>query len=122
MEFVSTVLKKVEYEDKQTNEIELFGIYRIPTGHGCLELVKLYPDIPYAPHIHDYCSAQFIFLEGSGELILDGKSFHYEKGSVFNVGAGILHGFKIKSESIFLSIQSNPIQDRSTGHIDIRYS
>ncbi len=122
MEFVKEVLNKVEFEDKQTNEIELFGIYRVPTKHGCLELVKLYPAIPYAPHIHDFCSAEFIFLDGKGEVILNEKSFPYSKGSVYFVPAGVMHGFRIDEETIFLSVQSNPIQDRSTGHIDIRYS
>lgn len=121
MELFEKIMWDVAFEDKQTDDEEAFGIYRIPTSTGCLELVKLYTEIPYKPHIHDHCSAQFIFLSGSGQLLLDGQSFPYKKGSVYHVPSGVLHGFVIEESTIFLSVQSNPIQDRNTGHIDIRY-
>jgi quercetin dioxygenase-like cupin family protein len=121
MELFDQILWNVAYEDKLTDDEEAFGIFRIPTSTGCLELVKLYPEIPYKPHIHDHCSARFIFLSGAGRLILDGQAYPYSKGSVYDVPAGVLHGFEIQEDTIFLSVQSNPIQDRSTGHIDIRY-
>ena len=122
MELYDKILWDVSYEDKKTDDDEAFGIYRIPTATGCLEIVKLYTEIAYKPHIHDHCSARFVFLSGSGSLLLDGETFPYEKGSVYDVNAGVLHGFIIVENTIFLSIQSNPIQDRSTGHIDIRYA
>lgn len=120
-EFIKTTIESIVFEDKQTSETEFFGIYRIPTQSGCLEIVKLYPNIPYAPHIHDFCSAEFVFLEGQGYVIIGEDKIPFEKGTTCFVPAGVIHGFEITDATIFLSVQSNPIQDRSTGEIDIRY-
>lgn len=121
MDFYTKAIENIEFEDKQTNDLEKFGIYRVPTSSGCIEFVKLYPNIDYKPHIHDKASAKFIFLTGAGSVILDEEESVFNVGSVFYVPAGVKHGFKLKEETIFLSIQSNPIQDRTTGEIDIRY-
>lgn len=121
MELADKILALLPYENKVTSDTESFGIYRVPTSIGCLEFVKLYTNISYQPHIHDFCSAQFIFLSGKGYVTLDGEYFSYHKGSVYNVPAGVIHGFIIEEDTIFLSIQSNPIQDTQTGKIDIRY-
>jgi quercetin dioxygenase-like cupin family protein len=121
MDFYTKAIENIEFEDKQTNDLEKFGIYRVPTSSGCIEFVKLYAGINYKPHIHDKASAKFIFLTGAGRVILDEEESIFVVGSVFYVPAGVKHGFNLKEETIFLSIQSNPIQDRTTGEIDIRY-
>lgn len=119
--YYGKALKNIEYEDKQTDDKEKFGIYRIPTSSGCVELVKLYADTVYKPHIHDKASAVFVFLKGKGKLILDDEFIDFKEGDLFDVPAGVKHGFDFSEEIIFLSVQSNPIQDRTTGEIDIRY-
>ena len=121
MDYYLKSLENIEFENKQTSEDEYFGIYRVPSSSGCIDFVKLYANVKYEPHIHDKASASFVFLTGSGKLILDDDEFDYQKGSIFNAPAGVKHGFIQKEETIFLSIQSNPIQDRTTGEIDIRY-
>ncbi|TVR76022.1 MAG: cupin domain-containing protein [Chitinophagaceae bacterium] len=121
MDFYVNALKNIAFEDKQTDDEERFGIYRIPTDSGCVEIVKLYPDTYYKPHIHDRANAKFIFLQGKGKVLLDDKAFPFKEGDIFEAPAGVKHGFELTEESIFISVQSHPIQDRSTGEIDIRY-
>jgi quercetin dioxygenase-like cupin family protein len=121
MEFAKDTLSDILFENKITSDQEAFGIYRVPTSSGCLEFVKLYSEIPYAPHIHDKCTARFIFLTGKGYVTLDDEKIPYTTGSVVDAQAGVMHGFIIEEDTIFLSVQSNPIEDRETGHIDIRY-
>jgi quercetin dioxygenase-like cupin family protein len=121
LNFYRKSLENIEFEDKQTDDLEKFGIYRVTTASGAIEFVKLYADTIYKPHIHDKASAKFIFLKGSGSVILDEVESPFTEGSIFDVPAGVKHGFKLSEETIFLSIQSNPIQDRITGEIDIRY-
>lgn len=115
-------VESMDFEDKQTDDDEFYGVNRIQTRQGGVEFVKLYKNMPYKPHIHDKASAIFIFLTGRGKLLLDGKAHPYNPGQKFAVPAGVLHGFELDEETIFLSIQSHPIQDRETGEIDIRYS
>jgi quercetin dioxygenase-like cupin family protein len=114
-------LENIVFEDKQTDDEEKFGIYRVPTNSGCIEFVKLYTNIKYKPHIHDFASATFYFLSGKGNALIGEKIIPYEAGTICNAPAGIMHGFEIFEDTIFLSVQSNPIQDRATGIIDIRY-
>jgi quercetin dioxygenase-like cupin family protein len=118
--FIETI-QSMDFEDKQTADNEFYGVNRIQTSQGGVEFVKLYKDMSYKAHIHDKASAIFIFLTGTGNLLLDGKAFPYAPGKQFDVPAGVLHGFELAEETIFLSIQSHPIQDRETGEIDIRY-
>jgi quercetin dioxygenase-like cupin family protein len=115
------VLAHLQFEDKQTDDEEKYGIHRLFPEKGCIEFVKLYPEINYKPHIHDFSSARFIFLKGKGKVLIGEKSFNYTPGFQIDAPAGIKHGFEIETESIFLSIQTNPIQNQQTGEIDIRY-
>jgi len=115
------VVALLNYEDKQTNDQEKFGIHRLFPEKGCIEFVKLYPDIKYKAHIHDESSARFIFLKGKGKVFIGDEAFAFEPGFQIDAPAAIKHGFEIASETIFLSIQTNPIQNQETGVIDIRY-
>ena len=118
--FINTI-KQIEYEDKYTDDEERFGINRLITKTGGVEFVKLYSDTKYKPHIHDRASAKFIFLVGEGEVLLDDKVHPFKPGTSIDVPSGVMHGFNLKEETIFLSVQSHPIQDIATGEIDIRY-
>lgn len=120
-DFYLNILDSIEFMDKQTDDNEKFGIYRIPTETGCIEFVKLYKDIIYKPHIHDRASAKFYFFKGSGFIIYNDQKIAYTEGTHYYVPAGVMHGFEQNDETIFLSVQSNPIEDRATGIIDIRY-
>ena len=119
--FDTKAITNIAFEDKQTDDSEKFGIYRVPSTSGCIEFVKLHKETIYKPHIHDKASAKFIFLIGTGKVILDEVQLDYYPGFQCEAPAGVKHGFILNEETIFLSIQSNPIQDRSTGEIDIRY-
>lgn len=121
MDYYLKALANISFEIKETSDTESFGIYRVPSDSGCVEFVKLFANISYKPHIHDRASATFIFLSGKGKVVLNGEEYPYEKGSIYKAPAGVKHGFILEEETIFLSIQSNPIQDRTTGEIDIRY-
>lgn len=120
-DFFKQALECIDYLEKQTSDTEIFGIHRVPSTSGCVEFVKLYKDTIYKPHIHDKASAKFFFLKGSGYVIYNDEKIRYEIGSHIDVPAGVKHGFEQDEETIFLSIQSNPIEDRETGIKDIRY-
>lgn len=120
-DFFLQALTGIEFDEKQTDNNESYGIHRVPTAFGCVEFVKLHKDMVYKPHIHDKASAKFLFLTGTGKVIIGAEEIEYKEGLVCTVPAGVMHGFVHDEETIFLSVQSNPIQDRNTGEIDIRY-
>jgi mannose-6-phosphate isomerase-like protein (cupin superfamily) len=115
------VVAHLYFEDKQTDDEEKFGIHRLFPTKGCIEFVKLYTNIKYKAHIHDQSSARFIFLKGTGKVFIGEEAFAFEPGFQIDAPTGVKHGFEINNETIFLSIQTNPIQNQETGEIDIRY-
>ena len=119
--FFEKAVAGIEFDEKQTKDNESYGIHRVCTASGCIEFVKLYKNMVYKPHIHDRASAKFIFLSGTGKVIIGDEEILYSEGLICSVPAGVMHGFIQHEETIFLSVQSNPIQDRSSGEIDIRY-
>lgn len=119
--FAEEILSGIPFEYVNPHKDEVYGLYRIETPKGCLEFIQIRRGMPYEPHIHDVTSAQFIFVQGRGTVLLDDRRFDYEKGSVFNVPAGVKHGFVVEEDTIFLSMQSHPILNKETGDKDIRY-
>lgn len=122
MAFADEILANIPFDYVNPHKDEVYGLYRIDTPRGCVEFIRINRGMPYEPHIHDVTSAQFIFVMGRGVVLLDGEEFPYEKGSVFNVPAGVRHGFEVEEDTIFLSMQSHPILNKETGEKDIRYS
>jgi len=121
MEFADEILANIPFEYVNPYKDEIYGLYRIETPEGCLEFIKINKGQRYDLHIHDVANAQFIFVMGSGEVTLGNEVYEYRKGSVFNVPTGVKHGFTVEQDTIFLSMQSQPILNKETGEKDIRY-
>ena len=114
------ILKNIKFEKVTPSNEETIDLYRIPSTQGCVEIIKLTQKF-YRPHIHNKASAELHVLEGVGTIILNGKERNYKPGDIFEVRKGTSHGFKIKKETILLSIQDKAILNKETGKIDLRY-
>lgn len=121
MHFADEILSSIPFDYVNPYKDEVYGLYRIDTPKGCVEFIRISKGMPYEPHIHDVTSAQFIFVMGRGRILLDNIEIAYEKGSVFNIPAGVRHGFVVEEDTIFVSMQSHPILNKETGEKDIRY-
>lgn len=86
-----------------------------------LELVSLAAKQTYRPHYHRHSQATIYIISGSGSFYLKDEWLEYGSGTRITVAQNIMHGFKTNTQTLFLSIQTPPILDRTTGTVDLHY-
>jgi mannose-6-phosphate isomerase-like protein (cupin superfamily) len=86
-----------------------------------IELVALQPNTRYRPHYHENSSALIYMISGEGVLILDENIVPYQPGQRLDIPAKAMHGFLTNTRTLFLSIQSPPILNHETKHVDLHY-
>lgn len=85
-----------------------------------LEYVVLDPNTEFKPHYHDQSDALVLILRGHGYITDASKrKYSIKEGTLAYFPAKTRHGFITEEEHIHLiSIQSPPIKNLQTGHID----
>ena len=119
MQHIQKVLGSIDFRTINPLPGEFIGLYRLPSGEGCIEFVRLETG-SYQPHIHDDIDAHLTILSGSGQIILNGTAHSFAAGSTYEVPAGASHGFTIETPTILLSVQDKPILNEETNEADIR--
>lgn len=122
--FKSIPHQKVVSKHQQADEIfNLYQLGNFPTENSVeenVELVELEPDSLYRPHFHKKSAAIIYIILGTGVFRFADDFLKYQPGKRIAVPAGILHGFKTETRTLFLSIQSPGIID-ADGQIDLHY-
>ena len=108
---------------KIPNEVvENISLYRLGVfENSSFEIIELKSEEDYPEHYHENSEAKFYFILGEGLIILDGKEHEYKKGDTFSITKGMKHGFKPKTETLLLSVQTPHIKDKQTGKEDINF-
>lgn len=115
------ILAKIPHKKVKT-EIETVDLYQLGTFNGrAYTLVELQEGQYYPPHVHHYSEAKFHIVLGSGTIILNGKEEPYKVGDYFVITPETPHGFKVKEQTLFLSIETPPIIDAETQEVDVKY-
>lgn len=94
-----------------TNDTELAGVV-------AADLVAMEPGQRSGVHRHNMAETVLYFLRGEATVVLDGEEFPVSPGTRVRVGAGVFHGVNSHTEVQFVSVQSPPILDATTGHLD----
>lgn len=115
------LLLDLRFTETRTERGEVFGLHRLPTESGCVELIRLHAGAPYTDHYHTSCDAIFHMLHGHGRIRLDGVLHEFTPGDRFHVPRNCTHGFEALTDVVFLSIQSHQILDPETGTLDLEY-
>lgn len=113
-------------ESKEGNIEEIFdlyqcGVFKNKALQENVDIVELQPQSEYRPHYHQRTSAVVYIISGTGLFQLAEDLIEYKPGIRIDIPAGILHGFKTKTPTLFLSIQSSPIIDPENGQLDLHY-
>jgi quercetin dioxygenase-like cupin family protein len=111
---------------KRDNVEEIFDLYQCGifdnnSQDEIVELVELQPQSEYIPHYHKNSSAIVYIISGTGLMQLKDNLIEYKPGTRISIPAGVMHGFKTTTRTLFLSIQSPPIINSQTGQIDLHY-
>jgi len=115
--------KKKKLIDKLPKEIvENILLYRLGLfKNSSFELAEIKNGVDYPQHYHKSSKAEFYFIMGEGKIILNGKEYPYTKGDIFAVKKGMKHGFKPSKDTLFLSIQTPPIKNKTSGKEDLHF-
>jgi quercetin dioxygenase-like cupin family protein len=114
-------LKEIPFERLTPSDKEFLDIHQIPTREGRIDLVRLFPDSIYAPHIHEETDSDVTIIAGNGTVSIGNSIHSYTQGSKFVFPKGIPHGFKVETETYMLAIQNISIQ-REDSSLDLKYT
>jgi quercetin dioxygenase-like cupin family protein len=82
--------------------------------------VSLQPQQTSQIHRHNRAETVLYMLSGSGVVVIDDTDHHVAAGDRIRIRAGAFHGVRTDESSLtFLSVQSPPILDKSTGVLDL---
>lgn len=71
-------------------------------------------------HRHNRAETVLYFLDGSADVVVGEDTIHVRKGDRLRIGKGVFHGLRTPDSKVtFLSVQSPPILDKSTGVLDL---
>lgn len=85
------------------------------------ELIKLPGGYRAPPHLHNNSKAIIQFIVGNGQILIGNKWFNYRKGGTFVIPKKTKHGFKVKKDTLFLSVNTPGILDYKSGKVDVEY-
>lgn len=123
------IFESIPYQrivSKRNHVEEIFDLYQCGIFHHNsleenIEFVELQPESEYSSHYHKKSSAVVYVISGKGTFQLAESIIDYKPGIRIDIPAGVLHGFKTKTATLFLSIQSPPIINPNNGEIDLHY-
>ena len=110
-------LNKVPIDALHGMQIYRLGVF----DDTSFDLVELKGGEAYPPHYHRKSQATLYVIIGEGSIILNGKKYKYKRGNKFQIRRGMKHGFKARTDTLFLSTQVPPIRDEKTGIEDIHF-
>lgn len=124
------IFKSIPHERivmKQTCKDEVFDLYQCGVFENNstkenIELVELQPLSEYSSHFHEASSAVIYVISGKGLFRLADDVIDYQPGVRIDIPAGMSHGFRTNTATLFLSIQSPPIINSDNGEIDFHYA
>ena len=115
------LLNKIPHKKVET-DIEAIDLYQLGTfKESAYTLVELQQGKNYPPHVHHHSKARLHVVLGKGIIIIGKKENKYCAGDYFLIPKGESHGFKIKEQTLLLSIETPPIIDAETQEVDIEY-
>jgi quercetin dioxygenase-like cupin family protein len=84
------------------------------------DYVRLDPQQTSKIHRHNRAETVLYILEGSGVVVVEDTDHPVVPGDRICIRTGEFHGVRTEAESLtFISIQSPPILDKSTGAFDL---
>lgn len=113
----------VELHDGVFNVLQVTRATNLEHRVGA-DLVTVYPGSQSHSHRHNKAETVLFITGGSGEILLNetGDPVPVSKGDRIIIRAGQYHAVKTLEDTLeFLSVQSPPILDASTGQLDLEW-
>ena len=93
---------------KEIFDLYQCGIFKNNSLEENLEFVELPPQAEYSQHYHKNSFAIIYVISGTGQFQLAENLIEYKPGIRIVIPAGVMHGFKTDTLTLFLSIRESP--------------
>lgn len=117
---VDNIGKRPMYEERRWGEYKVIDYIEFPDGHCALtKQLTLHPgkSISYQRHLHR--TETWTFINGEGEIVIDGKRRHVKGGDVVTICCGQMHALRaITSLTIIEVQQGNPLIEEDIERFD----
>ncbi|MDY7106988.1 MAG: cupin domain-containing protein [Actinomycetota bacterium] len=104
---------------------DVFDVLQVTRGTAlqslvAADLVEVEPHQRSSIHRHNHSETVIFITAGRAEVVVGDDVVEVAKGDRIHVGKAVYHGFRTGDDPVsFLSVQSPPILDESTGTLDL---
>ena len=108
--------------------VERFGVFDVRQvtrgtrleSQVAADLVTIAPHSRSEVHRHNRSETVIYIVAGEGQALVGEDWYPVRAGDRVLIGCGVFHGFATGAQALeFLSVQSPPILDESTGQLDL---
>jgi mannose-6-phosphate isomerase-like protein (cupin superfamily) len=104
---------------------DVFDVQQVTRGTAleaivAADMVSIGPHMRSQVHRHQRSETVLYVFEGAGRARIGERHVEVRAGDRIAIGKGVYHGFETAASPLrFLSVQSPPILDESTGQLDL---
>lgn len=102
------------YEERRWGEYKVIDYIEFRDGNCALtKQLTLRPGCSLSYQRHSFRSEVWTFINGEGEIVLDGKRLPVKAGDIFNIAVGELHALRAMTPLTFIEVQqgTNLVED-----------
>lgn len=112
--FADKLKRRPMYEERRWGEYKVLDFIEFPDGFSALtKQLKLRSGCSISYQRHNYREEIWTFINGEGEIVLDGKRNTVKRGDVVNIPKGCLHALRATTPLTFIEVQqgSNLVEE-----------
>ncbi len=115
----------IKDSDLPHEHVDVFDVVQVTHGTPlqssvAADIVVVQPGGTSGIHRHNDAETVLYMLDGAGAIVVDGADVPVVAGDRVLVGKAVFHGVKTEDQALtFLSVQSPPILDQASGHMDL---
>lgn len=126
---VDDIGKRPMYEERRWGKYKVIDYKEFPDGYCALtKQLTLNPECSISYQKHNFREEIWTFIDGEGELVLDGERRTVKRGDVVYISKGQLHALKARTPLAFIEVQQGtnlveedierfPFDWQSCGHL-----
>lgn len=106
-EYAAQLKRRPMYEEKRWGKYTVLDSVEFPSGYSTVtKRITLNPNCSTSYQRHKYSDKVWTFINGQGEIVLDGEQLHIAKGDTIFIPKGQLHALKAATELTFIEVQN----------------
>jgi mannose-1-phosphate guanylyltransferase len=105
--YADKLSRRPMYEERRWGEYKVIDTIEFPDGHKALTkqlVIRAGKNISY--QVHHHRDEVWTFIDGEGQLVLDGVVTRVTRGDVINIKKGVRHAVRATTDLRFIEVQA----------------